>query len=126
MPNITFSSPNMQKDVTVYAVAGSTDKTVLKHAKANKVPLPFECEDGTCGSCVVLVSPLEDKPRMSQALTEKERFTLSAAGLISRQELEDAVVKDMPPAYRLGCQFIPRDENVLIEFDGEAGKRIIK
>ena len=126
MPNITFSSPNMKKDVTVYAVAGTTDKSVLKLAKANNVPLPFECEDGMCGSCVVLVSPLEDKPRMSQALTDKERSTLSAAGLISKRELEDAVVKDMPPAYRLGCQFIPRDEDVLIEFDGEAGKRVPK
>ncbi len=121
MADITFSSPMMDKDVTVYAVAGSTDKTILKLAKAHNVPLPFQCEDGVCGSCAVHVSPLEDKPRFSQALTEKERDTLVAKGLISQQELLDAVVRDMPPAYRLGCQFIPRDEDVLIQFSGEPG-----
>lgn len=119
MADITFSSPNMDKDVTVYAVAGSTDKTILKLANANKVPIPFMCEDGLCGSCVVRVSPLENKSRMSQALTEKEHDTLQSMGLLTIQEAENAVVRDMPPTYRLACQLIPRDEDVLIEFDGE-------
>jgi ferredoxin len=124
MADITFSSPAMNKDVTVYAVAGSTDKTVLKLAKANKVPIPFECEDGLCGSCVVRVTPLENKSRMSQALTEKEHDTLTAKGLLTIQEAENAVVRDMPPTYRLACQLIPRDEDVLIEFTGEPGVHI--
>jgi ferredoxin len=121
MATITFSSPSMEKDLTVYAVAGSTDKTVLKLAKSNKVPLPFECEDGECGSCVVRVDSLERKPRMSQSLTEKESRTLVEKNLISQQELEEAEVKDMPPAYRLACQFIPRDEDVLVQFSGAPG-----
>jgi ferredoxin len=121
MADITFSSPLMEKDITVYAVAGSTDRTVLKLAKSNKVPLPFECEDGECGSCVVHVTSLEKKPRMSQALTEKERRTLVAESLISKKELADADVNDMPPAYRLACQFIPRDEDILVQFSGEPG-----
>lgn len=121
MAIITFSSPIMEKDVTVYAVAGSTDKSILKLAKKNKVPVPFECEDGECGSCVVHVSTLEDKPRMSQALTDKERHTLVAEGLISKQEITDAEVNDMPPAYRLACQFVPRDEEILVRFSGEPG-----
>jgi len=61
------------------------------------------------------------KPRMSQALTEKERRTLVAEGLISKQELKDAEVNDMPPAYRLACRFIPRDEEMLVRFSGEPG-----
>lgn len=121
MAVITFSSPIMEKDLTVYAVAGATDKSILKLAKKNKVPVPFECEDGECGSCVVHVSPLENKPRMSQALTEKERHTLVAEGLITKQELLDAEVNDMPPAYRLACQFVPRDEEILVKFSGEPG-----
>lgn len=120
MATICFSSPLMDKDMTVYAVAGDTH-SVLKLAKKNKIPLPFECEDGECGSCVIKVTSLADKPRMAQALTDKERRTLVAEGLITKQELENAVVNDMPPAYRLACQFIPRDEDILVRFSGEPG-----
>jgi ferredoxin len=121
MATITFSSPLLEKDITVYAVAGDTQQSILKLAKKNKIPLPFECEDGECGSCVVHVTSLENKPRMSQALTDKERRTLVAEGLITREELKNAEVNDMPPAYRLACQFIPRDEEILVRFSGEPG-----
>ena len=70
---------------------------------------------------MVHVTSLENKPRMSQALTEKERHTLVAAGMITKQELKDAEVNDMPPAYRLACQFIPRYEEILVRFSGEPG-----
>ncbi|MBI5750959.1 MAG: 2Fe-2S iron-sulfur cluster binding domain-containing protein [Hydrogenophilales bacterium] len=121
MATITFSSPLMEKDITVYAIVGDTQQSILKLAKKYKIPLPFECEDGECGSCVVHVTSLENKPRMSQALTEKERHTLVAEGLITKQELKDAEINDMPPAYRLACQFIPRDEEILVRFSGEPG-----
>ena len=37
MANITFSSPSMARDVTIYAVAGDRG-TILALAKANKIP----------------------------------------------------------------------------------------
>jgi ferredoxin len=120
MANVTFSSPLMEKDLTVYAVAGDTH-TLLKVAQKNKIPLPFECEDGECGSCVFEVVYLSDKPRLGQALTEKERATLLGAGKLTKQEIQDAEVSDMPPRYRLACQYIVRDEDVLVKFSGEPG-----
>lgn len=102
MGNVTFSSPLLPKDVTVYATAGDTH-TLLKVAKQNKIPVPFECEDGECGSCVIEVSEL-NKPFMAQSLTEKERATLLAAGKLTKAEIEAAVVSDKPPKYRLACQ----------------------
>ncbi|MGE0071813.1 MAG: 2Fe-2S iron-sulfur cluster-binding protein [Thiomonas sp.] len=120
MATICFSSPLMEKDITVYATAGDTH-SVLKLAKKYKIPLPFECEDGECGSCVIKVTSLDGKPRMGQALSDKERRTLVAEGLITKQELAEADVNDLPPKYRLACQFIPRDENILIQFSGEPG-----
>ena len=60
MANVTFSSPRMKKDLTVYAIAGDT-KTLLAVAKANNVPLQSECENGECGSCQVQVSVLSGK-----------------------------------------------------------------
>ena len=123
MANVTFNSPLMEKDVTVYAIAGDTH-TLLKVAQKNKIPLPFECEDGECGSCVMEVISLSDKPSMAQALTEKERATLLAAGKLSKQDIENAVVNDMPPPFRLACQYIVRDEDVLVKFSGEPGVTI--
>ena len=120
MANVTFNSPLMEKDMTVYAIAGDTH-TLLKVAQKNKIPLPFECEDGECGSCVMEVIYLSDKPRLGQALTEKERATLLAAGKLSKHDIHEAEVNDMPPAYRLACQYIVRDEDVLVKFSGEPG-----
>jgi Ferredoxin len=120
MANITFSSPLLPKDITVYAVAGDTH-TLLKVAQKNKIPLPFECEDGQCGSCVMEVQELSDKPFMAQSLTEKERATLLAAGKLTKGQIEEAVVNDRPPPVRLACQFIVRHEDILVRFSGEPG-----
>lgn len=89
MPDIIFSSPLLERDCIIYAAAGDTH-SILKLAKQHKIPLPFECQDGECGSCVIEVTSLDDKPRMAMSLTDKERRTLVAEGLITKQELEDA------------------------------------
>lgn len=120
MPNITFHSPIMAKDVTVYAVAGNT-ATILAIAKAHNIPIPFECGDGDCASCLIEVVSLEDKPQMGMALTEKEKARLKELQKLSREELENAEVNDMPPRFRLACQFIARNEDVLVSFSGTPG-----
>ena len=45
MSNVTFSSPVMARDMTVYAVAGDRG-TILAVAKSHKIPIPFDCQDG--------------------------------------------------------------------------------
>lgn len=115
MANVTFSSPRMKKDVTVYAVAGDT-RTLLSVAKSNQIPLDFECENGECGSCQVQVSVLSDKTPYGVALTEKEKTVLRYAGKITTQQIEEAETKDIPPPWRLACQFIVRNEDILVKF----------
>jgi ferredoxin len=115
MANVTFTSPRMKKDLTVYAVAGDT-KTLLSVAKANDVPLEFECENGECGSCQVQVGVLTKNAPYGVALTEKEKTVLRFAGKITTQQIEDAETKDMPPPWRLACQFIVRNEDILVTF----------
>ena len=90
MANVTFSSPRMKKDLTVYAVAGDT-KTLLAVAQANKAPYGV-------------------------ALTEKEKTVLRFAGKITAQQIADAETKDVPPPWRLACQFIVRNEDILVTF----------
>jgi ferredoxin len=115
MANITFSSPRMKKDLTVYAVAGDT-QTLLSVAQAHKLPVDFECQNGECGSCVLKISVLSDKRPYGVALTEKEKAVLRFSGKITKEQIENAETNDIPPPYRLACQFIVRNEDILVTF----------
>jgi ferredoxin len=103
--------------VTVYAVAGARG-TLLALAKEHKVPIPFDCQDGECGSCLVEVTILSKTPH-AIALTEKEKEVLKQLGKISKSEVSNAEVNDMPPHFRLACQYIFRDEDIVVKFEGD-------
>src|SRR3974377_1715539 len=100
MSNVTFSSPVMAKDLTVYAVAGDRG-TILAVAKAHKVPIPFDCQDGEGRSCLVEGTHLNPNRKYGIALTEKEKELLRQLGKITPEEIYAAEVNDMPPRYRL-------------------------
>ena len=118
MANVTFSSPVMAKDVTVYAIAGHRG-TVLAVAKAHNIPIPFDCADGECGSCLVEVEHLNPSVRYGIGLTEKEKEMLKQLGKITSEEIERTEVNDMPPRYRLACQCFIRDEDIRVTFEGD-------
>jgi rubrerythrin/ferredoxin len=118
MANVTFTSPVMARDVTVYAVAGDRG-TLLGLAKANNIPIPHDCQDGECGSCLVEVKHLAHNVRSGIALTEKEKEMLRQLGKITKQEIMDAEVNDMPPRHRLACQCFIRNEDIEVIFDGD-------
>jgi rubrerythrin len=118
MANVTFTSPMMARDITVYAIAGHRG-TLLAIAKDLKVPIPFDCQDGECGSCLVQVQHLAQTKRLGIALTEKEKELLRQLGRITKQEIMDAEVNDMPPRYRLACQYFVRDEEIQVSFEGD-------
>ncbi len=115
MANVTFTSPRMKRDVTVYAVAGDTH-SLLAVAQANKIPVDFECQNGECGSCAIQVTVLSGKTPMGIALTEKEKTALKLAGKITPAQIADAETNDRPPPWRLACQFIVRNEDILVTF----------
>ena len=49
---------------------------------------------------------------------------LSVNGKLSKELVAKMEVDDLPPPYRLACQFIVRDEDILVEFSGEPGVEI--
>jgi rubrerythrin/ferredoxin len=118
MANVTFSSPVMPRDITVYAVAGDRG-TLLGLAKAHNIPIPFDCQDGECGSCLVEVKHLSPHVRSGLALTEKEKEMLKQLGKITKAEIMDAEVNDMPPKHRLACQCFVRNEDIFVSFEGD-------
>jgi len=115
MPNITFSNPEY-RDKTVYAVAGSHTETILSIAREHKIPINFNCADGECGTCVTKVTSLDNKPSMGSFLTEKEKVVLKELGKLTAADLEKVEVNDIPPVWRLACQMIVRDEDILVEY----------
>jgi ferredoxin len=115
MANITFSN-RQYKDKTVYATAGSHTETVLKIAKENKIPIDFNCQDGECGTCVIKVTRLSKKGPMGGPLTDKEKNVLKSLGKITDAEIEKMRVDDLPTSWRLACQIITRDEDLLVEY----------
>ena len=123
MANVTFSAPTLDKDITVYAVAGDTH-TILSVAKKNNINIPCQCQDGECGSCLIKVTHLGEKTPYAVNLTEKEKLTLSVNGKLNKELLEKIETDDLPPPYRLACQFIVRHEDILVEFSGEPGVEI--
>jgi ferredoxin len=112
---ITFSNPEY-KNKTVYATAGSHTESVLQIAKANKIPIDFNCGDGKCGTCLIKVIPLDKKGWMGGPLTEKERSVLLELGKITKDEIDQMAVDDLPTTWRLACQLIARDEEILVEY----------
>uniref|UniRef100_UPI00398D6A86 Protein FeSII n=1 Tax=Azotobacter vinelandii TaxID=354 RepID=UPI00398D6A86 len=120
MATIYFSSPLMPHNKKVQAVAGkrSTKKGV---AQENGVKIPFECQDGNCGSCLVKITHLDGERIKGMLLTDKERNVLKSVGKLPKSEEERAAVRDLPPTYRLACQTIVTDEDLLVEFTGEPG-----
>jgi rubrerythrin/ferredoxin len=118
LANVTFSSPVMPRDITIYAVAGSR-VTLLSLALANKIPLPCDCRDGECGSCLVEIKNITKGTRDGVTITDKEREVLLQLGKLSKEEMMDVVVNDLPPRHRLACQCFVRNEDILVSFEGD-------
>lgn len=115
MPNVTFSSPAMKKDLTVYAVAGDR-QTILGLAQQHQIPIHFECQNGECGSCVVEVIHLSNKPPLATHLTEKEKAVLVTTGKVKKPDLDALTVSDLAPRYRMACQYMLLDEDICVRF----------
>ena len=116
MPNITFSSP-LHKSKTVYAPAGSHTVTVLTLAKDNHIPIDFGCQNGECSTCLVKITNLSNKGPMAGPLTDREIAVLKDSGRITEAQIDAMKVNDLVTTeWRLACQMVLRDEDLLIEY----------
>lgn len=119
MANVTFKS-ELHQDKSAYAVAGSHKQTILQMAKKHHIPIDFGCQNGECGTCLVKVTNLEKNKPMGGPLNPRETAVLREMGKISQAQIDQMLVDDLPPSpWRLACQMILRDEDVLVEYPSE-------
>lgn len=71
MPKVTFKN----KGVTSEARSDELLKEVVKKSKWS---IPFACEDGVCGTCLIKTAPGE---KNLSPMEDKENVTLSAMGM---------------------------------------------
>ena len=70
---------------------------------------------------MIKVTHLDGERVKGIALTDRERVVLKSLGKLPAREEERANVHDIPPTFRLACQTIITDEDLLVEFTGEPG-----
>ena len=52
----------------------------------------------------------------TQQLTEQEKTVLRFAGKITKEQIEQAEMHDIAPPWRLACQFVLLNEDILVTF----------
>lgn len=115
MPNITFRHKELGEK-TVDAVAGSHLDPLLKLAQHHNIPISFDCQDGQCGSCLVYVHYGKSQGKMAGPLTDREERVLLELGKISQADIERMRTDDLPTNWRLMCQMIVRDEDLIVDY----------
>ena len=120
MATIRFSSARMEKRVTVDAPPGASP-TLLSVAREHGVPIPFNCQSGDCGSCMVRVETISVGSGPAAALTDGERLVLTAARRLTAHDIAEAERRGMSPKVRLACQYRLGDEEIAAMFESELG-----
>lgn len=114
MVTVTFLTLPLREKLVV-EVPENTRVTLLNLMKRYNLPKQCVCGEGKCGACAVKVAPLRTNARMVR-LSDMERRELFQAGKLSLEESESQDLKDIPPRWRLACQYVVADEPVLVAF----------
>lgn len=120
MATIRFVAAGIDKTVHVSVAAGER-RTLLAVAKDCGVPILFNCESGDCSACVVHVETRSLCARPIAPLTEKERFLLTAMGLLRTADIEAAERLGVSADVRLACQYTLGDEEIVVLFKNDLG-----
>jgi hypothetical protein len=65
---------------------------------------------------MVRLTSVDTKGRMGYYLTEEEKTVLRGLDKLPQEEIDQLAVDDMPSEWRLACQMIGRDEDILVEY----------
>lgn len=122
MVKIRFTSEGVDKTITVDVAPGERP-TLLAVARNAGVPILFNCEAGDCGACLVHVDTHSTGQRGVAPLTENENLLLQTMCMLTAKEIEAAEREGVPPDVRLACQYVLRDEEIVVYFERHLGSQ---
>jgi len=113
MGTVTFLAPPFQDQFVVHTAFHG--RTLLSLARKFRVSLRCTCRKGACGTCAVKVAVLHPRSEPHTVrLSAEEKAVLYQAGKLTREQYESETLADSPPLWRLACQYIVRDEDILV------------
>lgn len=116
MSTVTFLTQPLRDKLTVRVEAGE-QRTLLSLIREYNLPKQCICGRGKCGTCAVKVAPMHrlTGPRTVR-LSGEEKKALFMSGKLSRQQYESDALPDVPPLWRLACQYVVTDEEIMVAF----------
>jgi ferredoxin len=116
MRTVTFLTPPLRDALTV-RLEPDERPTLLSLIRQHNLPKQCICGEGKCGTCAVKVAPLHRRSgARSVRLGEAERTALFMSGKLSQQQYESEALPDIPPLWRLACQYVVTDEEIMVAF----------
>lgn len=113
MSSVTFLSLALLNEVIV-PTRGR--RTLLSLARSYRIPLRYACQRGNCGSCAVKVAALNWPVPKSVRLDKREKKVLYQTGKLTPQQYASETLTNVPPLWRLACQYEVEDEDILVAF----------
>ncbi len=110
---ISFLNPALHDRITV-PVPEVGKPTLLSLSKKYQLALRCDCVSGKCGMCAVKVAPLNRESPRRVRLTGMEKEVLHRLGKLSDQQYQSEELPDMPPLWRLACQYVVGDEDIWV------------
>lgn len=90
-------------------------RTLLSLASKLRLSLRCMCREGACGTCAVKVAVLQSRDGSHTVrLSAEEKAVLFKSGKLTREQYESETLADNPPLWRLACQYVVRDEDILV------------
>ncbi|MEA1917772.1 MAG: 2Fe-2S iron-sulfur cluster-binding protein [Campylobacterota bacterium] len=114
MAKVIFMHFNEKTDGIYDAKIG---EPLTRVAKENGVPLPLECEDGQCGSCLLNVENIAGEEPTSY-MEDMELDKLVELGAITTKEANTCQQFTISPKVRLACQMLVKGDILVKPYKG--------
>ena len=114
MGSVTFIAPPFDVERVIH-VESRRYVTLLSLAREVPWPAHKTCGQGLCGACAVKVV-FRDRERATARVTlsPDEKTLLYRAGKLTDAEYRAADIPAHPALWRLACQYVVEDEDILV------------